>query len=315
MDKKWTIVIRTQGHENELELKNAINSIIAQDYENLSVIITIHNDDDKTIKRTLSFLEPYRNILDIKTIVLKENQNKRSYPLNQALRSLDSEYVSFLDHDDIYYPKMGSLLINLLEKNKKTFAYGGSIKVLQKEKKDKWGNKYLYTVKKSSFETKDFNILSFLLDNYIPFNSFILKSSLINDEKFDERLDYLEDWDLLRKILLKKEFSLIQTKTSVSEYKIRQDCTDSFNEKNYQKWLKSRKITDKNIEDKTITLDLKTIKGFQKEYNEKINSLIDENNRIKINPAYRLWVYFRDMKIVKKTVVRLIRYVRGVSDS
>lgn len=321
MDKKWTVILRTQGLENELELKNAINSLIAQDYKNISVIIPIHNDSDKIIKDTLTFLEPYRDLIDINTLVLKEKQNIRSYPLNQALNILNSEYVSFLDHDDIYYPRMGSLLISLLEKNKTSFAYGTSVKVLQEEKKDKFGNRYLYTVKKSLFETKNFNIISFLLDNYIPFNTFVIKTSLIGKEEFDERLDYLEDWDFLRKMSLKEDFSFIQTKYPVSEYRIRQDNTDSFNEKNYSKWVKSRKISDRNIENKEILIDLKTINQFEKEdqkkttsllqgYEEKINSLNEEINKIKNNPAYRIWVHIRDMKIVNKTFVRLIRYIR-----
>ena len=38
MKGKWTVVLRTQGKGLELELNNALNSLIAQTYENLLVL-------------------------------------------------------------------------------------------------------------------------------------------------------------------------------------------------------------------------------------------------------------------------------------
>jgi glycosyltransferase involved in cell wall biosynthesis len=308
--KKWTIIVRTQGKNNDLELKNALNSLIAQTYENISIIITIHNDNEKVIKETLSFLVPFQKMIEIKPIVVRKKQGNRSYPLNVALRYVDSEYLSFLDNDDIYYPNMGKGLINIIEKNKASFAYGRSIKAIEKKEEDNLGNTYLYLQKKFVFETKDFNKISFLMDNYIPFNSFIVKTSLIGNTRFDEKLYYLEDWDFLRHLVLKKDFSIAQLHKPVSEYRLRNDDTDTFNEKNSSKWEESRLITDKNIENKKLEIDFKDINDLFKQQNNERNQLRGEIARISSNPAYKLWVKVRDNKIVKKTIGRVLNIIR-----
>ena len=104
--KKWTIIVRTQGKNNDLELKNALNSLIAQTYENISIIITIHNDNEKVIKK--HFLpRSFSKMIEINHCCEKNKGIELS--LNVALRYVDSEYLSFLDNDDIL-PKYGKVL-------------------------------------------------------------------------------------------------------------------------------------------------------------------------------------------------------------
>lgn len=312
MSKKWTVIIRTQGRENELELANALNSLIAQDYKNLSVILTIHTNNPSLINKTLNFIIPFKRSLDILPIVVKKRLGNRSYPLNVALKRLDSDYVSFLDNDDIYYPQMGTLLIGIIEKKNVSFAYGTSIKVVQELTKDNFGNEYLYTKSKVKFDTKDFNLISLLLDNYIPFNSFILKSSLLKGEYFDETLDYLEDWDMLRRITFKKDFSLMQIKVPVSEYRIRGDKTDTYNKENQKKWEKSRRIIDEKTSNKQIKMTMMDINTFRTEYLKEINNLHHTINMLEMNPAYKLWQSIRDNRIINEILTKRIRHIRHI---
>lgn len=311
MKGKWAIILRTQGKELNTELKNALNSVIAQRYDNLYILLTIHSDNDKIIQKTLSFIEPFQKIVEIQPLIIKEKQGNRAYPLNQALKNLKSEYVSFLDNDDIYYPNMGEDLIKLLERHNATFSYGVTIKAQQQYQTDKYGNKYLYIIKKSCFKKEPFNILSFFLDNSIPFNSFILKTSLIGDTRFDERLYYLEDWDFLKKLFLKETFSIAQSYKPVSEYRLRYDHTDTFNTRNHKKWLKSRRITDNNISKDIISLKIEDIFKLKKIPQEEYLALQTELNTIKQNPAYKIWIKVRDNRFINGTLVRWIRNIRG----
>lgn len=310
----WTIIVRTQGQNNSTELRNALDSLVAQSYQNISIILTIHSNKQKIIDETLQFIKSYEDILNIKALVIKDRQGNRSYPLNAALKELDSEYVSFLDYDDIYYPKMGSLLISLLEKEKKTFAVGRSIKVIQEEVVDVFGNRYLYTKNKSYFNKKPFNKIAFFIDNYIPFNTFVIRTSLMQDEYFDEKLDYLEDWDWLRRLVLKENFSLVQTKTPVSEYRVRNDNTDTFNLNNSEKWEESRKKTDYNIENQIIKVSMMDILEYKEEYHKQIKHLNNEIYKLELNPAYTLWRNIRDNKIVSRTLVKFIRFIRAFKE-
>ena len=312
MKGKWTVVLRTQGKGLELELNNALNSLIAQTYENLLVLLMIHSNNEKIIEKTLSFIKPFQKMLNIKPIVLRDKQGNRSYPLNAALKNLDCEYLSFLDDDDIYYPNMGSTLIKALEYNDKTFALGRSIDVIERLETNIAGEEYLYTVSKAKRPYQEFSKPLLLLENFIPFNTFILKTSLLDGVKFNEDMTYLEDWDFLKQLILKEEFSFIQLDVPISEYRRRNDITDTFNEDNYEKWLKSRETTDNRLKDKETVIrigDLKHIKSFYENEFEKQRAGIEI---IRNNPGYRIWDKAINNRILKNTVVKLVRKVRGL---
>lgn len=312
MTKKWTVIVRTQGKDIYLELKNALNSLIAQTYENLSVLVTIHNNDKEVIQDTLSFLESFQKVIDLKPLVVREKQGNRSHPLNIALENLDCEYVSFLDDDDIYYPNMGSTLISAMEKGENTFALGRSIDVIERLEKNITGEEYLYIVSKSKRPYQGFSKSLLMLDNFIPFNTFIIKTTILDGIKFNEDMEYLEDWHFLKQVIYKKEFSFIQLDIPVSEYKRRNDNTDTYNEENYQKWVESRKITDDYFKKKEIIVeggDLINIKNFYEEiYEREKNRQIEE---IMKNPGYRIWNRAINNKILEKTAVKLVRKIRG----
>jgi len=312
MNKKWTVIVRTQGKDLELELNNALNSLVAQTYENLLVLLMIHSNNEKTIEKTLSFIKPFQKMLNIKPIVLRDKQGNRAHPLNVALKNLNCEYLSFLDDDDVYYPNMGSTLIKALEDNKKTFALGRSINVIERLETNITGEEYLYTVSKAKRPYQEFSKPLLLLENFIPFNTFILKTSLLDGVKFNEDMTYLEDWDFLKQLILKEEFSFIQLDVPISEYRRRNDITDTFNEDNYEKWLKSRETTDNRLKDKETVIrigDLKHIKSFYENEFEKQRAGIEI---IRNNPGYRIWDKAINNRILKNTVVKLVRKVRGL---
>lgn len=313
MNKKWTVIVRTQGKDLELELNNALNSLIAQTYENLLVLLMIHSNNEKIIEKTLSFIKPFQKMIEIKPVIVSDKQGNRAHPLNVALKNLDCEYLSFLDDDDIYYPNMGSTLIKALEDNDKTFALGRSIDVIERLETNIADEEYLYTVSKAKRPYQEFSKSLLLLENFIPFNTFILKTTLLDSVKFNEDMEYLEDWDFLKQLILKEEFSIIQLDMPVSEYKRRNDITDTYNEENFEKWLKSRETTDNRLKDKETVIrigDLKHIKSFYENEFEKqrVGITADITN----NPGYRIWNAAINNKILKNTIVKLVRYIRGL---
>lgn len=313
MNKKWTVIVRTQGKDLELELNNALNSLIAQTHENLLVLLMIHSNNEKIIEKTLSFIKPFQKMIEIKPVIVSDKQGNRAHPLNVALKNLDCEYLSFLDDDDIYYPNMGSTLIKALEDNDKTFALGRSIDVIERLETNIAGEEYLYTVSKAKRPYQEFSKSLLLLENFIPFNTFILKTTLLDSVKFNEDMEYLEDWDFLKQLILKEEFSIIQLDMPVSEYKRRNDITDTYNEENFEKWLKSRETTDNRLKDKETVIrigDLKHIKSFYENEFEKqrVGITADITN----NPGYRIWNAAINNKILKNTIVKLVRYIRGL---
>lgn len=309
---KWTVILRTQGKNNSLELKNALYSLVAQEYKNLVVILTIHTNNETRIKETKDFSKNFKNLLKIKVIEIRKNLGKRAHPLNIALKNLDpdTKYLSFLDHDDIYYPWMGSSLINKMKESNKTFSMGRSVNVIQELTRDKYNNKYLYTKNKSLREKRAFSKIGLLVDNYIPFNSFIIDTSLLKNLFFDETLVFLEDWDFLKKLCLKKNFSVTQIDIPVSEYRRRNDYTDTFNKENVKKWKNARALTDKNLQNKKITIDIDDVIQLRKYYFAKFNSLSAEIAKLYSNPALKLWFRLRGIPLLRNTIGRFIRRLK-----
>jgi len=287
MESDWIIIVRTQGKSNELELKNALKSLTNQVYKNLSVILTIHSSDEKVISDTLKFIKQFHNKLLIYPIVLREKQGNRSFPLNIALekaQSLNAKYLSFLDYDDIYYPEMGKDLIEAIRNGDYAFAYGLSVRAEQKIVKDKNGKSFLQTINKSLFDTREFNKVAFLLDNYIPFNSFIINTKYIKEYKYDTRLNFLEDWDFVRRLIIREDFSVIKINKKVSEYRVRNDESDSHSLKTESKWKESRKISDSNIEDLTTNIRIHDLLEIRNFYQAKIERLA----KIESNPFFKI---------------------------
>jgi glycosyltransferase involved in cell wall biosynthesis len=230
--------------------------------------------------------------------------------LNLGLQNIDGEYVSFLDHDDIYYPNMGSLLIEELTKEKKSFAFGDSVQVEQRKMTDFSGKEYLYSKNKNRRKRTKFNKLYLLLDNFIPFNSFVMRTSLVGETTFDERLEFLEDWDFLKKISLKEEFSVSQLKQPVSEYRRRYDETDTYNKKTEKRWRKARKITDSSIKGHNITTTVEEVLDLREEYIKQIREYEETINRVTNSAGYKAWSRIERNKLFSKTVLRLVREIR-----
>ena len=80
-------------------LKNAIDSALAQTYENVEVIVVNDGSDDDG--KTASIIKNYGN--KIKSIE-KENGGVAS-ALNSGIREMNGDYFIWLSHDDELYPE------------------------------------------------------------------------------------------------------------------------------------------------------------------------------------------------------------------
>jgi glycosyltransferase involved in cell wall biosynthesis len=94
---KVSIVIPVYNGSNYM--REAIDSALAQTYENIEVIVVNDgsNDNDKTRDIALSYGDKIRYFE-------KENGGVAS-ALNLGIEKMTGEYFSWLSHDDVYYPK------------------------------------------------------------------------------------------------------------------------------------------------------------------------------------------------------------------
>ncbi|WP_295620625.1 glycosyltransferase family 2 protein [uncultured Methanobrevibacter sp.] len=103
MTYKLTVIVPTYNAENYI--LEAVNSIKEQSlgFENIELILVDDNSNDNTKSILNELSEKYENI---KSIFLEGNSCTASQPRNVGIENATSEYIMFLDNDDIYYPTM-----------------------------------------------------------------------------------------------------------------------------------------------------------------------------------------------------------------
>ena len=82
------------------ELGRAINSVLAQTYSNIEVVVVDDNNDgDEFRKETELFMKRFESNDRVKYIKHTKNQNG-SAARNTGIANSDGEFIAFLDDDD-----------------------------------------------------------------------------------------------------------------------------------------------------------------------------------------------------------------------
>ena len=104
----FSIVIPTYNRADILP--RAIQSVLAQTYENFEVLIVDDGSTDST-EQTV------RSIDDARIRYLKKENEERSIARNYGVNRSVGRYINFLDSDDIFYPHHLQTAYQLLEEN------------------------------------------------------------------------------------------------------------------------------------------------------------------------------------------------------
>ena len=99
-------------------VSETINSVINQTFKNWKLIVVDGNSNIETRK----VLEKYSNHPNINIIWLKKNK-KAGFCRNLAIRNSKSEYIAFIDSDDIWEKEKLSKQLDFMIKNKYYFTY------------------------------------------------------------------------------------------------------------------------------------------------------------------------------------------------
>jgi hypothetical protein len=198
---KVSIIIPVYNGSNYL--REAIDSALAQTYDNFEVIVV--NDGSNDNGKTEKICKSYGNKI---RYIKKENGGVAS-ALNRGIKEMKGEYFSWLSHDDVYYPNKIEKQINFLktQEDKKTILYSSYDFINQ----DGIIEKTMRLSKENSFES--------LNNRFYPFFKLLLngctmlinKELLIEQGGFDESLRTTQDYDLWYKILKKNDIRYIDS--------------------------------------------------------------------------------------------------------
>ena len=125
-----TVEIVLPNYNSEAYLVETINSIINQTFKNWKLTIVDGNSNIETQK----ILKNYINHSKINIIQLKKNK-RAGFCRNLAIRNSKSDYIAFIDSDDIWEKEKLSKQIDFMIKNKYHFTYTNYLPFKSERKK------------------------------------------------------------------------------------------------------------------------------------------------------------------------------------
>jgi len=203
--KKKNVDIILPVYNSKKYILNTINSIIKQSYKfwNLIIIDDFSNDDTYEILK--DFKKKYFNT-NSKIFLYRTSRNKgQSFARNLGLKKSRSEFVAFIDSDDLWERDKLKYQLQFMLRNKYNFTYTDYKTVKNSKKKIiKVSNNYDYK--------------SFIKDTSIATSTMIIKKKIINNIFFPS-LRLCEDFYFKCRIL--KKVKAYKCPHIYSFYKIR----------------------------------------------------------------------------------------------
>ena len=226
-DTKVEIVL--PNYNSEEYLSETIESIINQTFKNWRLTIV----DDNSNIQTQKILKNYANHSNINIIWLKKNK-RAGFCRNLAIRNSKSDYIAFIDSDDIWEKEKLYMQLDFMDKNKYHFTYTN----YQPFK----STKLLPAIKPAKY----FDYDKFTKNTSIATSTMIIKKSSIEHTKFTNTA-ICEDYFFKCQILKKIEYAYCLSE-NLMNYRIRKDSLQSNKMRNlYWIWYINKNYNKMNF--------------------------------------------------------------------
>ena len=227
---KNNVTIILPNYNSYKFIENTVSSIIKQSYKKWELFIV----DDCSGKKTISALKNLKKDKRIKLIFLKKNKGA-GYCRNLAIKKSKSDYLAFIDADDLWHKDKLRKQINFMKINKYNFSYTYYTTFSDKNS----STRNIKTPYRFSFET-------FIKNTSIATSTMIVKRSVSSNIKFSNCKiceDYFYKCQILKKIKYAYCFPKFLTK-----YQIRNNSLQSNKIRNlYWMWKINNNLNNFNI--------------------------------------------------------------------
>jgi len=183
-----SVVIPTYNQVNFV--KETFDSVLAQDYPNLQIIIT----DDGSTDGTVEIIQAYAGQYPNKVIaVLSENNTGIPANLNRGLRKVKGEYIAWLGGDDLMLPRKISMQVELLQRRQDAVGCCHDAEVFQSQDGRVIG--LFSELNNGKRALREGGVELWFAQNYFMLPStMMIRADAAPGHGFDERLRYLNDW-------------------------------------------------------------------------------------------------------------------------
>ena len=244
-----TIDVVLPNYNSAPFLSETVNSVINQTFKNWKLIIIDGNSNIETQK----ILENYADHPNINVIRLKKNK-KAGFCRNFAIRNSKSDYIAFIDSDDIWKKEKLSKQLHFMIKNKYYFTYTNYSSFRSEEKQNSF---------KEIKPEKCFTFEKFIKNTSIATSTMIVKKSLIGNTKFSNTKiceDYFFKCQILKKI--KYAYCLAE---NLTKYRIRKNSLQSNKLRNiYWIWYINKNYNKFNFFNNLLSLLCISINSVKK---------------------------------------------------
>jgi SAM-dependent methyltransferase len=221
-----TVVMRTQGRRPQ-GLREALTCLAAQTVDTFDVRLMVHSDDEAAITAVRELVEEFHPTFASRVSVIRVPAGGgRSRPLNVGLEGLTSEYVAFLDDDDLVTADWAAAFC--------TQAGGCSVVRAQSAVRllRAPANADEPYVAESGLEfrfSERFDLTEHLWKNQTPICAYAVPRSLIETFRlrFNEEFAVLEDWEFLLRCVVLAPVCDTGRVTSVVQISLEGDSSQS----------------------------------------------------------------------------------------
>lgn len=189
-----SIVIPMYNAQNYI--KETIQSVLSQTYQNWELIIVDNKSTDNSIQVVQSF-----NDERIKLLFLDYNSGGPSRPRNTGLENAKGEYIAFLDADDVWKNNKLEKQMLFLKENKVEFTSSDCNLINDKSEGIELG--FLSRMYNKIINKK--TICDVIKNGFIITSSVLIKKTLLKEFNEDKQYVAVEDFDMWLYVLVNHE--------------------------------------------------------------------------------------------------------------
>lgn len=188
------ICVHSTSNFNDELLNKSIQSLVNQTYKNFKTVIVL----DQCWDKTKEMISSSNYDLDL-NVLTKEKKQGLSYAKNYGLYHIDTEWVGFLDADDLYLPNKLEEQVKYIENNNVDFLGTKSWYINGKNEDVLYTNWYLNNIETPNYETHDEIKNEIFNSNVLTHGSMLVRKECINKLNGYQDVRGMEDWDLWKR--------------------------------------------------------------------------------------------------------------------
>jgi len=190
------ISILMPAYNAALYIKDAIESILNQNFKNYNLIILNDGSTDQTEQIIGEFKDP-------RIIYLKnENNMGLSFSRNKLIKSANGKYIAWMDADDISHPDRLTKEYKYLEKHPHVALVSSWVQII-----DSNGKPTGKSIR--SFIPSDYLSPLFLFVNYVAQSSVLIRKSILDTFSYNDNFPPVEDYQLWTQIAYKHSLHIL----------------------------------------------------------------------------------------------------------